>query len=127
MTLLVVALGGATGAIARYLLSGWVQATSGGSFPWGTLLVNASGCLALGFVAVWLQTLVSADGPRALITIGFLGSFTTFSAFSFEALTLLRAGEWWRAGGYTLGSVAIGILAVALGAALAGWTFQRPA
>ena len=126
MTLLVVALGGATGAIARYLLSGWVQATSGGTFPWGTLLVNASGCLSLGFVAVWLQTLVSAAGLRELITIGFLGSFTTFSAFSFEALTLVRAGEWWRAGGYALGSVAIGILAVALGLALAGWIFQRP-
>ncbi len=127
MTLFVVAFGGATGAVARYLLSGWVQATTGGSFPWGTLLVNVSGCLALGFVVVWLQTLVSAAGPRELITIGFLGSFTTFSAFSFEALTLFRAGEWWRAGSYTLGSVAIGILAVALGVALAGWIFQRPA
>jgi CrcB protein len=127
MTLLVVALGGATGAIARYLLSGWVQAAAGHTFPWGTLLVNVFGCLGLGFVAVWLQTLVSAAGLRELIIIGFLGSFTTFSAYSYEALTLFRAGEWWRAGSYTLGSVAIGILAVALGMALAGWTFQRPA
>jgi CrcB protein len=116
MTILAVALGGAFGAIARYGASGWVQAASGGFFPWGTLAVNGS--LALGFAVVWLQSAVAAAGLRELITIGFLGSFTTFSTFSYEALAMIRDGEWWRAGGYTLGSVAVGIAAVAVGAAL---------
>jgi len=106
--ILVVASGGALGAVARYLATGWVQDLTGGFFPWGTFAVNAMGSFLLGFTLVWLQGTVNSAELRQLITIGFLGSFTTFSTFSYEATALIRDGEWWRAGGYTLGSVALG-------------------
>jgi len=119
VALLVVGLGGAFGAVARYLASGWVQNMAGGFFPWGTVAVNVAGSLLLGFVLVWAQTTVSSAELRQFIAIGFLGSFTTFSTFSYEALAMMRDGEWWRAGGYTIGSVALGLIAVGAGAALA--------
>ena len=125
MTFLVVGLGGAAGAVSRYVTSGWVQSLAGTFFPWGTLTVNVGGSLALGFVLVWLQSTVSSPELRELIAIGFLGSFTTFSTFSYEALALLRDREWWQAGGYTLGSVILGLLAVAVGAAAAA-ALTRP-
>jgi len=119
VTLLVVGVGGALGAISRYLASGWVQDMTGGFFPWGTLVVNVVGSLVLGFVVVWLQVTVSSAELRQFIAIGFLGSFTTFSTFSYEALAMLRDGEWWRAGGYTVGGVVLGLVAVGVGAAIA--------
>jgi CrcB protein len=119
MTLLAVALGGALGAVARYLASGWLQDATRGFFPWGTFGVNVAGSLLLGFALVWLQGTVASAEVRALITIGFLGSFTTFSTFSYETVAMLRDGEWWRAGGYAAGSLALGLVAVAAGAAIA--------
>ena len=119
MTVLVVGLGGAVGAVSRYLASGWVQTLTGGFFPWGTMAVNVAGSLALGFTMVWLQSTTASAELRDLITVGFLGSFTTFSTFSYETGAMLRAGDWYRAGGYTAGSVALGLVAVALGASLA--------
>ncbi len=119
MTLLVIGIGGAAGAVSRYLASGWVQSVHGGFFPWGTMTVNVVGSLALGFTMVWLQSTTSSAEVRDLITVGFLGSFTTFSTFSYETGAMLRDGEWWRAGGYTVGSVVLGLAAVALGALLA--------
>lgn len=117
--LLAVASGGAAGAVARYLATGWVQDLTGGFFPWGTFVVNAVGSLFLGFSLVWLQSTLASAEMRQLVTIGFLGSFTTFSTFSYETLALLRDGAWWRAGGYALGSVALGLAAVVLGGAAA--------
>jgi fluoride exporter len=119
VTLLVVGLGGAAGALSRYLASGWVQGLTGGFFPWGTFAVNVAGSFALGFSLAWLQATVTSPVARELIAIGFLGSFTTFSTFSYEALAMLRDGEWLHAGGYVIGSVLLCLVAVALGAALA--------
>lgn len=119
MTLLVVGLGGAAGALSRYYAIGWVQALAGTGFPWGTLTVNVTGSFALGFVLVWLQSMAPSPDVRDLVAVGFLGSFTTFSTFSYETLALLREGAWWRAGSYTLGSVVVCVLACAAGAALA--------
>jgi len=96
-----------------------VQGLVDGFFPWGTLSVNVLGSLAIGFALVWLQATVSSPEVRELVAIGFLGSFTTFSTFSYEAMTLIRDGEWWQAAGYSLGSVVLGLLAVALGAGVA--------
>ena len=124
-TILPVASGGAFGAVARYLASGWVQDATGGFFPWGTFLVNALGSFLLGFSLVWLQNSMASVEMRSLVSIGFLGSFTTFSTFSYEAAALLRDGEWWRAGGYTLGSVMLGIVALVVGGAMAGGLFGR--
>ncbi len=119
MSVLAVALGGALGAVARYLASGWIQDATRSFFPWGTLGVNVAGSLLLGFALVWLQGTVASTEVRALVTIGFLGSFTTFSTFSYETVAMLRDGEWWRAGGYAAGSLALGLIAVAAGAAVA--------
>jgi len=117
--LLAVAGGGAAGAVARWLVSGWVQNASGSLFPWGTVAVNMAGALLLGFVMVWLQNTVASPEARQLVTVGFLGSFTTFSTYSYETVAMLRDGELLRAGGYAFGSLAVGMLAVLAGAALA--------
>lgn len=123
--LVAVASGGALGAVARYLASGWVQDATGGFFPWGTLVVNAVGSFLLGFSMIWLQSTLASSEVRALVTIGFLGSFTTFSTFSYETLALVRDGAWWRAGGYAAGSMALGLGAVVAGGALAAVVFAR--
>jgi CrcB protein len=125
VTFLAVASGGALGALARYLTAGWVQSLTGAFFPWGTVAVNLAGCAALGFLMTWLQGTVASPELRQLITIGFLGSFTTFSTFSYETVAMLRDGEWWRAGGYMAGSVAFGLVAVWVGMNVANALLRR--
>lgn len=124
MTALVIGLGGALGAVARYWASEWVRALAGGSFPWGTLAVNVVGSFALGFLLVWLQSMTPSAQARQFLTVGFLGSFTTFSTFSHDAVTMAQAGQMLRAGGYAAGSVIVGMAAVVIGAALAGALVQ---
>ena len=124
MSLLAVASRGAFGPVSRNLASGWVQQLTGGFFPWGTFAVNVAGSLFLGFALIWLQGTVATAEMREFITIGFLGSFTTFSTFSYETVAMVRDGEWWRAGGYSAGSVALGLVAVVAGAALASSILQ---
>ena len=119
MTLFVVGVGGAIGAIARYLLGGWIQTASGSAFPWGTFSVNVSGSVLFGLAIVLLPSMAATAEARQLITVGFLGSFTTFSTFSYEAFALLREGQALRAGAYMAGSLVVGLAGVALGAALA--------
>lgn len=114
MTLLLIALGGAVGALARYGLSRWVQ-DGAGLFPWSTLAVNVSGSFLLGIAFRYLDAGVLAPEWRPALTVGLLGAFTTFSTFSFEAVTLAQEGEWSRAGAYVLLSVSL-----AMGAVLAG-------
>ena len=119
MTLAYVALGGALGALARYGISGWVYDRMGESFPWGTLMVNLVGCLLLGVAIRWLQVTPVAPGMRPFLTIGLLGAFTTFSTFSYETVALLQEGQWLRASLYVGGSVALGLIAMLAGMALA--------
>ncbi|MDH3271097.1 MAG: fluoride efflux transporter CrcB [Gemmatimonadota bacterium] len=119
MAPLIVGVGGALGAICRYLATDWVRALGGDAFPWGTFAVNVVGSFALGFTMVWLQSLAPSAQLRQFIAIGFLGSFTTFSTFSYEAVALVRAGDLLRAGGYAAGSVLLGVAAVLLGAGVA--------
>ena len=119
MSILVVAVGGALGAVSRYVASGWVQNLAGGLFPWGTLAVNVAGSLVLGFAMLWLPSTLASVELRQFVALGFLGSFTTFSTFSYEAVAMLQDGEWWSAGGYVFGSVVLGLIAVLAGAGLA--------
>lgn len=113
-----VGLGSALGGMARYAVSGWVSQRAGESFPWGTLLVNASGSFLIGFIFV----LTGAEGRlrldpagREFILLGLLGGYTTFSSFSLQTLNLARAGQWsWAAANIFL-SVAICLIAVLLG------------
>jgi len=119
VTLAYVALGGALGALARYGMSGWVYDRMGESFPWGTLVVNLVGCLVLGVAIRWLQVTALAPEVRPFLTIGLLGAFTTFSTFSYETVALLQEGQWLRAGLYVGASVALGLIAMVAGMALA--------
>lgn len=118
-TALLVAGGGAAGCVARWAASEWLRGRLGARFPWGTLAVNLAGCLAIGLVLTLLaERLPESRAWRPALVVGFLGGFTTFSAFSFEADALLRDAEWTRAAAYLLGSVALGLLAVRAGVAL---------
>lgn len=118
-TLAAVAVGGALGAVGRYALSTAVQAVLGGTFPWGTLAVNATGSLLLGVVFGALERGVLAPEFQALLAVGLLGSFTTFSTFSLESLRLLQSGDAGRALAYVAGSVLLGVAFAATGMRLA--------
>ncbi len=118
ITLLIVF--GALGTLARYGLQGLVQARAGSSFPAGTLVVNLVGCFLLGGIAEYAMTHLSVPPEwRIGITVGFLGAFTTFSTFTFEAVRLMQDGEWWRGWAYILASVMGGMLAIVMGMRLA--------
>ncbi len=113
----VVAVGGALGSIARYLLSSWVlHNTVDWRFPLGTFLVNVFGCLAIGLMAglAVKDDFFSLDA-RLFIFTGIIGGFTTFSAFGLETFYLLRRGELLVGGAYVLSSVIIGLLVLWLG------------
>lgn len=118
MLVLVVALGGALGAVSRYGLSGWVQGFSDTTFPIGTLVVNVVGSFLLGLSLYLLESTAPTTEVRSFVTIGFLGAFTTFSTFSYEAVVLLQGGEWARGALYVGGSLAMGLLGLVLGLGL---------
>jgi len=118
ITLVYVALGGAVGALARYGLGGWVQARAGLSFPLGTLVVNVLGCVLIGFGIRYMEAARFPPETRALLAIGVLGAFTTFSTFSYETLALMEDGAWFRAGLYVVGSVVLGLTGAWVGAML---------
>lgn len=90
-----IALVGALGTLARYFLQGWIQRGLGGSFPWGTLIVNLSGCFLFGLIwaAAEERFLISPEW-RTVLLVGFLGALTTFSSFVFETGELLRDTQW---------------------------------
>jgi len=117
---LAIAAGGATGAVLRYWVSNGMYALLGRGFPWGTLAVNLLGSLAMGLLFVWL-TERSSLGPewRALLLVGFLGAFTTFSTFSLETLHLFTEAAYLKAALNMLVSVAACVLAAAAGMMLA--------
>ena len=119
MILLAIALGGAAGAVARYGLGSWIQGRAGSGFPIGTLAVNVLGSFLLGFFLHYVEGIRSTPEVRALVSVGILGAFTTFSTFSYEVVALLESGAWPRAIGYVLGSLLLGVAAVVFGAAAA--------
>ncbi len=117
---LYVALGGALGSVARYLLSVAVQSRAG-SFPVATLAINISGSLLLGFLIRYTMETPSVGAEmRLMLTTGFCGGYTTFSTFSFETARLIEDGEYDRAVWYVLLSVI-----VSLAATFAGFSIAR--
>lgn len=95
MQYLLVALGGIIGASSRYCLQGVVYNWLGVMFPWGTLIVNLLGCFIIGFLLELSESrVVISSDLKVFLTIGILGSFTTFSTFSYESMALLRDGEF---------------------------------
>jgi len=115
-----IALFGAIGTLARYGLQGVVQLRMGSGFPYGTLLINLTGCLLLGFIGqiTLNRMLISAD-MRMAIAVGFFGGYTTFSSFGWETAKMLEAGEWLRATTYVAASVFAGLLLSVAGIRLA--------
>jgi fluoride exporter len=113
-----VAIGAALGGVARFWLSGAVANLMGETFPFGTLIINVLGSFVIGFFG----TITGPDGrflvgtlSRQFVMIGICGGFTTFSSFSLQTLNLANEGEWFLAGLYIGGSVALCLLAVWIG------------
>jgi len=124
-TLLLLAIGGALGTLARYGLNGLIsghqakQFPIAAAFPLGTMVVNITGCFVIGFIAAisdpslgrtWLKT-----GWRDFLMVGFCGGYTTFSSYGIQTLNLARDSEWLQVGGNILGSNVLGLLGVYLG------------
>jgi len=115
-----VAIGGAAGAVIRWLVAASVQRLAGGSFPWGTLMVNALGSFALGFLFIWLlERSSSGELLRMAITVGFLGAFTTFSTYSLESIRLLQSGSFGLAAANVVGQIVLCLPLTWLGVQLA--------
>ncbi|MDB6168615.1 MAG: crcB [Verrucomicrobia bacterium] len=126
---LLIALGGGLGSVTRFWLSEMISARMDSPFPWGTLVVNLTGCFAIGLLAFYSgpggRHFTSQEG-RFLLLTGFCGGYTTFSAFSLQTLTLLRSGDTGRAAAYVVVSVALCLLGTWLGYRLgSGWIAQR--
>ena len=123
----VIGLGGALGSMLRFGLGSWIDATvskAGQLFPWGTIVVNITGCFVIGFIAA-----ISAPGEgramisplvRQFIMIGILGGYTTFSSFSLQTLTLAQDNQWGGAAANVLISVVLCLVGCWLGALAAG-------
>jgi fluoride exporter len=119
MPLLLIGVGGFAGAIARYLVDGFVSERTGGSFPFGTLIVNASGAFALGLLfAMSTERAILPAEIRGPVLIGFIGAYTTFSTFMLESWRLVEGGAIALALVNLAGSAAIGIVAVVAGLAI---------
>ena len=115
MNTLLVATGGAIGAALRYLLGGWVQSRLGPDFPWGTFIVNVSGCLLIGAALGLVERGALPPEARLFVAVGVLGGYTTFSTFGYETLRLIEGGELLPAALNALGQLALGLVAVYLG------------
>ncbi len=117
--LLLIATGGALGAVSRYLVSTGVHGLLGRGFPYGTLSVNVLGSLLMGFFYILLlERLDPGAHWRPLLLVGFLGAFTTFSTFSIETINLMEGGELFRAMLNVLASVSTCIVACWIGVIL---------
>jgi CrcB protein len=116
--ILLVGLGGGIGSIARYLTQKWFAESFASPFPWGTFIVNLAGCFLIGLIyAIAEKTTVFSPQTRLLLITGLCGGFTTFSAFAFENMSLLRSGDTLYFLLYSIGSVVLGIAAVFAGIA----------
>ena len=116
MAVVLVALGGAVGAAARYVVDGWISDRTGGQFPWGTLAINLTGSLVLGvlFTLTVERNFISA-ATRGPLMIGFVGAYTTFSTLMLESWRLWEDGSVGLALGNLVGSTVLGLVAVVAG------------
>jgi len=119
MHLLEIGAGGFLGAIARYLVDGFVAERTNGAFPFGTLVVNLTGAFVLGLLATLaIERSELPAGIRGPVMIGFLGAYTTFSTWTLESVRLIEAGSWALALANLAGSAMLGMAAVVAGIAI---------
>ena len=120
--LLYISIRAVLGACARYLLSNYIAKLAFSAFPYGTLLINVTGSLLLGFfLIIATERLFVAEHWRLLVAVGFCGSYTTFSSYAFESFALMEQGQWLQTGLNVIGSNILCLGAVVAGAALARW------
>ncbi|HEY1925338.1 MAG TPA: fluoride efflux transporter CrcB [Candidatus Acidoferrum sp.] len=120
MRLTLIAIFGAVGTLLRYGIQGVVHVGTGTTFPWGTLLINLTGCFLLGLIGqLTLNRMMISPDWRVAITVGFFGGYTTFSSFGWETAKMLEDGEWLPATSYVAASVVIGLLLSVAGIRLA--------
>ena len=113
-------LSGALGAMARHLMNMWIARLAGGDFPWHTMVINITGSFAMGLLISLMALRWNVGNDlRAFLTTGVLGGYTTFSAFSLDFAVLVERKAYTLAGAYALGSVAISLIAIFVGMALA--------
>ena len=114
-----IALGGALGSLARFMVGTSVSNRLGTRFPFGTLVINITACLIIGLSLEFLNRHTNINpAVRYLIPIGFIGAYSTFSTFEWEIFSNLNSGAFWIAIAYVATSLIFGLIAVALGAAL---------
>ena len=119
---LAIAAGGVLGANARYLVGLYIADRFGSAFPYGTLVINVSGSLVIGFFLTLISARLALNPLwRLFFATGFLGAYTTFSTYTYEAATLIRDGEYVPALLYVAGSVILGLIGVLAGIAAAEW------
>ncbi len=111
-----ISIGAVLGANLRYWVGDWAAQRFGSGFPYGTMLVNLTGSFLLGLlVSLTFEHFIIDPRLRILLTIGFLGSYTTFSTFAYESVTLITQGQWGLGLFNLLGSTMLGVLFAALG------------
>ncbi len=114
--LIAIAAGGSLGALSRHFMAGAITRTLGIGFPYGTFAVNLLGSFFMGLVVTTLAARFDVSQElRGFITVGFLGSFTTFSTYSLETVLLIERGEWATAALYAFGSLALGVVGLLVG------------
>jgi CrcB protein len=110
---LMIAVGGALGSIARYWVGSTIAGRMGIKFPYGTLIVNLTACLIIGFSLTYLGKRADINPAwRFLIPVGFIGAYSTFSTYEWETLSTLRSGAFFLAALYAIGSLILGLVAV---------------
>ncbi len=110
---LLIAAGGALGSIARYWVGSTVAGRMGIRFPYGTLLVNITACVIIGFTLTYLGRRADLSPAwRYLIPVGFIGAYSTFSTYEWETLSSLRSGAFFLGALYAVGSLVLGLIAV---------------
>lgn len=123
-TILWIGIGGFLGANSRYWFGSLINRWLGTGFPWATALVNISGALLIGIIAtLFADRAIESESLRLFLIVGLLGGYTTFSSYTFEAVSLMQQDRWLAAIVYLVGSNIVGIIACVAGVMIARiWT-----